>query len=118
MNIRYSKLFKTPRKIAKHLLSALYPLVIKIWPLPKVLSIDETLDKINADRCSISRFGDGEFLYIIDRLNLPFQKQEYELRAKMIQILKSNEPDILIGLPIGYHSLHNLKKKSLLTCRN
>ena len=51
-------------------------------------------------------------------MNLPFQKQEPELRAKMIQILRSNEPDILVGLPIGYHSLHNLKKKSLLTWRS
>lgn len=118
MNIRYGKLFRIPRQIAKHFLSAMYPLVIKIWPLPKVLSIDETLDKIIAERCSISRFGDGEFLYIIDRLNLPFQKQEPELREKMIRILKSNEPDILIGLPIGYHSLHNLKKKSHLTWRS
>ncbi|HSV87899.1 MAG TPA: GT-D fold domain-containing glycosyltransferase [Bacteroidales bacterium] len=118
MNIRYSKLFKTPRKAIKHVLSAVYPVIIKIWPLPKVLSIDETLDKIIAEKLSIARFGDGEFLYMIDKLNLPFQKQESLLRKKLIGILKSDEPNVLVGLPIGYHSLRNLNKESLKTWRS
>jgi len=29
--------------------------------IPKIKSIDETLDKILQDKCSLSRFGDGEF---------------------------------------------------------
>jgi glycosyltransferase family protein len=118
MNIRYGKQFKLLRQIIKHFFSAIYPIVIKIWPLPKVLSIDETLDKILNDRCSISRYGDGEFLYIVDKLNLPFQKQDPILRRKLIEILKSNDPLILVGLPIGYHSLHNLNKSGLLTWRS
>jgi glycosyltransferase family protein len=118
MNIRYGKLFKLPRRIAKCTLSAIYPVVIKIWPLPKVLSIDETLDKIVNFKCSISRFGDGEFLYIIDKLNLPFQRQEPSLRAKLIEVLKAEDPDILVGLPIGYHSLYNLRKSSQRTWRS
>lgn len=118
MNIRYSKIFRFPRKIAKCFLYAVYPAVVRIWPLPKVQSIDETLDKIIQEKCSISRFGDGEFLYIIDKLNLPFQKQEPLLTKKLIEILKSNDPGILVGLPIGYHALHNLRKSSLLTWRS
>jgi len=118
MNIRYNKLFKIPRKIVKYILSTIYPLVIKIWPLPNVISIDETLDKIIYDKCSISRYGDGEFLYIIDKLSLPFQRQEPLLREKLIRILKSNDAKILVGLPIGYHSLNNLKKSSRRTWRS
>src|SRR5690606_31603629 len=102
----------------KWLLCGIYPLVVRIWRLPKVLSIDETLDKIIQEKCSISRFGDGEFLYIIDRLNLPFQRQESLLRSKMMAILKSNDDGILIGLPIGYHSLENLKKESKSTWKS
>jgi len=83
-----------------------------------VLSIDETLDKIINDKCSISRFGDGEFLYIIDKLNLPFQRQELSLRARLIEVLKAEDPNILVGLPIGYHSLNNLKKSSQRTWRS
>tara|TARA_B100000795_G_scaffold269145_1_gene257727 strand:+ start:9423 stop:10325 length:903 start_codon:yes stop_codon:yes gene_type:complete len=118
MNIRYSKEFQIPRKIAKFILSKLYPMVIRIFPLPKVLSIDETLDKIIKDKVSICRFGDSEFLYIIDKLNLPYQKQLPELRDKMIEILRSNHPTILIGLPIGYFSLDNLKKDAVKTWRS
>jgi len=83
-----------------------------------VLSIDETLDKIISEKCSISRFGDGEFLYMIDHLNLPFQKQDPVLREKLFQILKSDEPGILIGLPTGYHSLKNLYYESRHTWRS
>lgn len=118
MNIRYGKAFKIPRKILKHLLSSLYPVVIKFFPLPKVKSIDETLDKISNDKVSICRFGDGEFLYIIDKLNLPFQNYVPKLREKMIEILNSNNPNIIIGLPIGYYSLENLKLEATTTWRS
>lgn len=118
MSLRYGKALQIPRKIVKHLLAGLYPVVIKIIPLPKVRSIEETLDKLNADNASISRFGDGEFLYIIDKLSLPFQKYDPRLAEKMKNILVSNDPKILVGLPIGYYSLDNLKPESLLTWRS
>lgn len=118
MSLRYANFFKFFRYILKSFFCFIYPFIIKIWPLPKVLSIEETLNKIISEKCSIARFGDGEFLYIIDRLNLPFQKQDSELREKLIKILKSDEQKILIGLPIGYHSMKNLTKSSKLTWRS
>lgn len=105
---RYNVFFKPIRSFAKELLSYTYPLVKKAYPLPDVRSIEETLDKINNEKCSISRYGDGEFLYIVDKLNLPFQKYVPELAQKMKEILVSEHPNILVGLPIGYHSMHNL----------
>lgn len=118
MGIRYSKSLQIPRKIVKRILAASYPLIIKVFPLPKVKSIEETLDKIISDKSSISRFGDGEFLYIIDKLNLPFQKYDSRLAEKMKNILVSHESNMLVGLPIGYYSLENLKKESRLTWRS
>lgn len=118
MDIRYGRLFKVPRKIIKLLLSAIYPAVIRIWPLPRVLSIEETIDEIRCGNKSICRFGDSEFLYIIDKINLPYQRQNERLRSKLKEILKSNDPNILIGLPIGYHSLNNLKESSEITWRS
>ena len=118
MNIRYGKAFRIPRKIAKYTLSFLYPIIIKIWPLPKVFSIDETIDKILNEKASISRYGDSEFLYIIDKINLPYQEYNELLSQRMKEILISDKPNVLIGLPIGYHSLDNLVKKSKLTWRS
>ena len=110
MNLQYSKVFSIPRKMFKHFLSFWYPIVIKWYPLPKVKSIPETIDKISEDQCSICRFGDGELLYISEKRSLPFQKQDSRLRDYFIEILNSDYQNILVGLPIGYCSLDNLKK--------
>ena len=69
MNIRYGRWFRMPRKIVKHILSLLYPIIIFLFPLPKVLSIEETIEILIKKKYSIIRFGDSEFLYIIDKLN-------------------------------------------------
>ncbi len=86
--------------------------------MPKVRSIDETLDKIISDRSSICRFGDSEFLYIVDNLSLPYQRFDSRLKNRLIQILTSNKENILIGLPVGYYSLDNLNLRSKLTWRS
>ncbi|WP_298150161.1 GT-D fold domain-containing glycosyltransferase [Flavobacterium sp.] len=112
MNLRYGNAFKAVRKVAKYTLSAMYPMVVRICPLPKVMSIPETLEKINSDKSSIARFGDQEFLYFLDKLNLPFQKYDERLANMMKEILMSEEPNILVGLPIGYYSLENLSKRT------
>lgn len=118
MSIRYNKRFNIPRQIAKHFLSVCYPLIKLVHKFPKVLSVEETLDKIIQETCSICRYGDGEFLYIIDKLNLPFQCYDSVLRNRMIEILISNSSNILIGLPIGYSSHENLNKSSIKTWRS
>src|SRR6218665_890922 len=117
MNLQYSKAFKYPRKAFKHFLSSIYPFVVKIYPLPKVKSIPETIDKILEDKCSICRFGDGELIYVSERRSLPFQKQDDRLRDYFIQILSSEHKNIVIGLPIGYYSLDNLKPAAQLDWR-
>jgi glycosyltransferase family protein len=117
MSLQYSSIFKYPRKAFKYFLSAIYPLVIKIYPLPKVRSIPDTIDKIIKDKCSICRFGDGELLYVSEQRSLPFQKQEKRLREYFINILKSNHSNILVGLPIGLQSLVNLKFDAKVTWR-
>ena len=118
MNIRYGKIFHYPRQIVKKVLVILYPLIIIIWPLPKVLSIEATIKDILKNKKSIVRFGDGEFLFLIDKLNLPFQKYNDKLADDFKKILKSDEPNILVGLPIGYYSLENLTKESILTWKS
>lgn len=118
MNLRYSRFARLPRRLIKNALSALYPLVIKIYPLPKVKSIGDTLDEIFENSYSISRYGDSEFLYIIDKLNLPYQRFDDRLSERMKEILVSDLPGHVVGLPIGYYSLDNLIAKSKTTWRS
>lgn len=112
MILQYSPIFKYPRKAFKFFLSGIYPIMIKIYPLPKVKSIPETIEYIILNNASMCRFGDSEFLYLVERRNLPYQVQDSRLRDYFIKILKSNEKNLLVGLPIGYYSLKNLKKQS------
>ncbi len=118
MNIRYGKAFKLPRILAKYLLSFLYPLVVKIWPMPKVLTIKETLRLLIDGRLSIARFGDSEFLYIMDKLNLPYQKYDERLSKKLIEILSFKEDFILVGLPSGYHGITTQSKENVVFWRS
>ncbi|GAB1448421.1 SP_1767 family glycosyltransferase [Bacteroidota bacterium] len=118
LDIRYGKAFKWPRKLFKYLLSSLYPLVIRRYPLPKVLSIRETLHYLLNHKASICRFGDSEFLYLIEGRNLPYQEQDERLREYMAEILGSEIEGICVGLPIGYYSLDNLKPETKITWRS
>ncbi len=111
-------MFSLPRKIVKILLSLFYPMVVLIWKMPKVKSIDETIDKIIKDKVSICRLGDGELLYIVDELNLPFQNQIPRLRNELIKILSSNHTNIIIGLPNAYEGLDNFNSRAKLTWRS
>lgn len=115
MSIQYSSKFKIFRTLFKYFLSYVHPIYIKIFPLPKIASIEETIDRIIENKFSICRFGDGELLYISEKRNLPFQDQDIYLREKLIEILKFEHPHILVGLPIGYQDLSNLKKEVKIT---
>lgn len=79
------------------------------------MSIEETILDIIQNKKSIARFGDSEFLFLIDKLNLPYQKYDNELASAFKEILKSENENILIGLPIGYYSLENLNYETKLT---
>lgn len=111
MNPRFSPLFKVPRALFKKSLVAIYPLVIKVWPIPPVLSIEDTIRLLIAHRMSIARFGDGEFLYIIDKLALPFQRYDERLAAILKEILRKEMDGLLVGLPSGYHGMINLNRE-------
>ena len=73
----------------------------------KIKSSISTLNKIIYNNSSISRFGDGEFNLIFGN-NIGFQKYNNTLAKRLIQILNSNEKNLLIGINIPY------KKKDLI----
>jgi len=72
--------------------------------LPKIKTIEETLDRIINDRCSIARFGDGEFA-CINHSRIAFHDPSEDLAGKLKEVLLSDIPDLLIGLPDCFGSL-------------
>lgn len=65
---------------------------------PLVMNTDETLDKIINDKCSVSRFGDGEFSLIYGE-SLKFQPANDEISRKLKEILKSNYKNHIVCIP-------------------
>jgi len=65
---------------------------------PKVRLENETIKDIAEKKCSISRFGDGEFNMCIGR-NKSFQKYDKELVSRLRSILASNETGLMVGIP-------------------
>lgn len=109
--LRYGKLFSNLRQIFKYLLSSIYPLFKLFYRFPKVESVQETLEKIKTGNYSVVRFGDGEILYLNDKLNLPFQKFDHKLANSFKEILENDKPNLLVGLPVGYYDISTMSEE-------
>jgi glycosyltransferase family protein len=68
------------------------------WKKPKVLSLSETLQYIADHKSSICRYGDGEFNIALGNA-IGFQHLTNDMQERMLQVLHSNEDNILIAIP-------------------
>lgn len=83
---------------------------------PIVKSKEETLDAILCRGCSIARLGDGEFLLALGR-SIPFQDYSPELARRLRQVLASDNPRLLVGIPNLFGSLESVKPEYRLVWR-
>ena len=65
---------------------------------PIVMGADETLDEIINNKCSVSRFGDGEFSLIYGE-SLKFQPANKEISEKLKEILNSDSENHIVCIP-------------------
>ena len=77
---------------------------------PIIKSIDETIEKILKDECSISRFGDGEFS-VMTGSRIHFQNANPKMAKRIKEVLSSNEPNLLIALPDCFDSLNHFSQE-------
>lgn len=80
--------------------------------IPPVASIDETIQKIIQDRCSVSRFGDGEMLLTSDKKNIGFQKGDPILAQRLKEVLKSHEQGHLVCVSDVFQHLERYNRKA------
>lgn len=59
-------------------------------------SIDETIRKIIQDRCSVSRFGDGEMLLTNAHKRIGFQEGNPQLAQRLKEVLTSDNDKHLV----------------------
>ncbi|MCQ6275297.1 SP_1767 family glycosyltransferase [Bacillus sp. V3B] len=70
-----------------------------MYQSPNVLSSEQTIEKIIKDKCSISRYGDGEFHLLIQSKDLKFQKRSNELSRRLKNILISDDEGLMVCIP-------------------
>lgn len=71
---------------------------------PIVMNTDETLKRIINDRCSVSRFGDGEFSLIYGE-SLKFQTNSPEISKRLREILISNKKNHIVCIPNVFENM-------------
>ena len=79
--------------------------------VPQVASIDETIRKIIADRCSVSRFGDGEMLLTSADKEIGFQKGDPKLAARLTEILTSQNEGHIVCISDAFSDLYRYNRK-------
>ncbi|MEQ9901003.1 GT-D fold domain-containing glycosyltransferase [Pectobacterium punjabense] len=81
---------------------------LKNIKIPRIETVDETINTLLERRASICRFGDGE-LNLIFHKDIPFQISSPELSKRLIEVLSSNHAQTLIAIPRAcYYSKKNL----------
>lgn len=71
---------------------------------PKVMTIEESIDYIISNKCSLSRFGDGEMNLIMGN-KLQFQDYSKQLADRLEEVLQSNDLKHIVGIPDVFGSL-------------
>lgn len=113
MEIPSFKIIK--RKIAYNFTVELYNFLYYFHPRqkknPRVLSVEETIDKILSGGFSISRFGDGEML-LIDNKAIGFQKADERLSTRLAEILNSKETFHLVCISDVFNGLEKYTRRA------
>lgn len=65
----------------------------------RIMSPDRTISYIRKHRCSIARFGDGEFDLILGTRDLCFQHQNAEIALALRDVLCSSNDSLLLCVP-------------------
>ncbi len=77
-----------------------------------ILSENDTIDKIISEKKSVSRFGDGEFKWILNIDQQSFQKSSTELSEKLLKTLKNRNDNLLICIPRGLNNVSEYTNSS------
>lgn len=80
---------------------------------PKIINVEETIDKLIKTKKSMARIGDGEFT-LINGENLPFQKYNKLLAKRLLDILQNKNNNIFVGISSIYYTIELEKYNKLI----
>ena len=99
-NPDYQNIYTTVNKMMDNYIYEL-PDSINAIDKPKIKNYDETIDELINTNASFCRFGDGE-LFLINNESIHFQHSDPKLAKRLLEILQSNDPSLLIGINYQY----------------
>ena len=76
----------------------------------KILSDEEIINKIINEKKSLSRFGDGEFKWMLGKKQVSFQENNAKMMYKLKEVFEEENEDLIIGIPKALNSLENLNR--------
>ncbi|WP_298651218.1 SP_1767 family glycosyltransferase [uncultured Proteiniphilum sp.] len=79
--------------------------------IPTIFSIEESIEKIIADRYSVSRFGDGEML-LIGKKPIRFQQQSDMLSRRLIEVIQSQNENHLVCISDSFQGLERYTRRA------
>jgi glycosyltransferase family protein len=104
-------LLKRVNKLIKNVFS--YFFKRKAYRNIQIMSPEETIRYIITNKCSVSRFGDGEMLIIDNESDIGFQTMNKRLSLKLRSVLdQTNNQRLLICIPRWIFKKEDLKKRS------
>lgn len=78
-----------------------------------IMPPEETIEYILQHKCSIARFGDGEFELVLQPdIDLGFQNRSAALAAKLEAVLGSRDPKLLVCIPLALNTIRGRTKHS------
>lgn len=75
------------------------------YRFPIIQSGKEAINRIVNEKCSMIRFGDGEFEMMAGNDRVNFQKYDRDLGYRLKEVLQSDRKDLLIGIADNYGNL-------------
>lgn len=81
------------------------------YKFPILHSDEEAIDRIVNEKCSLIRFGDGEFELMAGKERAPFQKCEKTLSDRLREVIQSKKDNTLIALANNYGSIDSCTER-------
>lgn len=78
----------------------------------KVMSIEETINKILSNNLSVSRYGDGEVFMMADQMNESFQTYNKQIAKKLFEVCHVPLKNHLVCIPDIFENLERYSDKA------
>lgn len=85
---------------------------------PQFYEIDDTIDKIVHERCSMARFGDGELSIMAGYNRQKFQSYDGILSRRLREVIVVHEEDFVVAIADNYGSLEKYGRAGKSGIRN